>query len=464
MIDTEPEVPVAENSAARREKLAKDRAFRYGTAALLFGLFLGVILWQRTSISSALASGDTVTAEFASSYKLAPHDSTVKESGLSVGEVTSIAYTDHGTVLVKMRVDHAAYKTLGSNPAAHIEPRTILGGRYAVELTPGGGGSFNGSIPLARTTEPVELDRVLEALPKTTRSALQGLVGSLGSTLTASRGQLSSLLAAAPKPMIPAAKAFDALRGETKDTDLQALVTSLSGIGNVLTARDGQLASIAQDLHSTAVVLDNNRAAIAQTVDTLPQTLSATRAGLTGLDGSIRRLQTVATQLEPSVPRLNDLVTRLQPVLDQAQPLMTDLQPLLTDLRPTVQTLVPVVKKATGVLGDLHGPVLDRVNGPVAKFILNPWVGTGAYAGGTDNYMRSAKFYEELAYMATNLDRASMTQDSTGTLLGFQVGASASSLDGLPFDLDSLVQLALEQKGITSPAAQQKLLKQVHLR
>ena len=63
--------------------------------------------------------------------------------------------------------------------------------------------------------------------------------------------------------------------------------------------------------------------------------------------------------------------------------------------------------------------------------------------------MADHKFYEELAYMATNVDRASMSQDQRGSTLAFQAGVGLSSLSGLPFDLESLVSLALDQAGIT---------------
>ena len=180
---------------------------------------------------------------------------------------------------------------------------------------------------------------------------------------------------------------------------------------------------------------------------------------------SVAKLETTARALRPAVPSVNTLVSRLNPLLSRAQPLMKNLRPLLREARPTVRRLVPVAKQATGVLDDLHGPVLDRVNGPVAKFVLNPWKGTGPYAGGTDNYMKNHKFYEELAYMATNVDRASMMQDQYGSTLAFQVGAAANSLDGLPFDLDSLVQLGLKSVyGITSPAEQKSILKKAGLK
>lgn len=462
--DTDTYVPPPSALAAKEQHL-RGRAFKIGVCAGVGVLALAALIWQRTNISTAVTSGDTITAEFADSYKLQPHDSTVKEAGLEVGLVTKIAYTDHGTALVTMKIDHDALTALGSHPTARIEPRTVLGGRYVVELHPGGTGTFDGSIPLASTAEPVELDRVLEALPSSSRKALQGLVGEAGPTLSNSKRPLSELTKVAPTVLRPAAGVVRAVQGDHPDSDLSDLVSNLSAAADALTRRDGQLSTIMGDLHKTAVVLDEHRTALSSTVATLPQTVHSARLGITGLDSSVTKLESTARALRPAVPSVNSLVTQLGPVLDQAQPLMRDLRPLLREARPTVRRLVPVARQATSVLGDLHGPVLDRVNGPVATFLLNPWHGTGAYAGATDNYMRDHKVYQELAYMATNIDRASMMQDQHGSTLAFQVGAAANSLDGLPFDLDSLVQLGLRNLyGIKDPAQQKAIIKKAGLK
>jgi len=83
--------------------------------------------------------------------------------------------------------------------------------------------------------------------------------------------------------------------------------------------------------------------------------------------------------------------------------------------------------------------VLDRVNGPVMHLLLNTWHGSGPYAQSGGGNQADHKFYEELAYMATNIDRASMTQDGHGSLLSFQVGAGTGSVAGIPFNLENLM-------------------------
>lgn len=439
---------------------APPSVFKIGVVFAVATILVMAMLWEKPKIMTMLARGDTIKAEFANSYRLVPHDSTVKLSGIEVGQVTRVAYTSHGTSVVSMKVDHTVLQQLGSDPTARIEPRTILGGRYVVELSPGGTGSFRGTIPVSRTSEPVELDRVLETLPSTTRGALQGLVKSGAPTLKNSTQQLGELLRTAPRVLSPGTDVVTALEGENPDTDLPRLVSDLSSTAQALTQTDGQLASIMRNLHTTAVTLGDHKSDLSQTVAQLPATIHNAHEGIEGLDQSVVRLQTAAADLQPSAPKLQQVVSRLQPLLTQARPLMANLKPLLQTAQPTVQELVPVAHQATGVLDDLHGPVLDRVNGPIASFVLNPWTGTGPYAGATDNYMKGVPVYKELAYMATNVDRGSMTQDQRGSALAFQVGAGADLLQlGTPLDLQDLLNLALKTKGITDPAVKRAVMK-----
>ncbi|WP_082612425.1 MULTISPECIES: MlaD family protein [unclassified Nocardioides] len=436
--------------AEARARVADARHLKLGTWFYLGLALLFVLLVAKAEIQSYLYDGRTITAEFDDSYKLRPHDSSVKMAGLTVGTVTDLRRTDTGSTIVTMKVDDEALDTLGAAPIARIEPRTLLGGRYAIELHAGGGeGKFDGVIPIERTSTPVELDQIVEALPKSSREALQGLVGTTSATLGEADDELNGLLKTAPSVLDPGTDVLNAVRGDRPAKDLPGLVTDLNATADVATRRDGQLAGIARDLRVTSGVLADNRGALAETLAKLPQTLSATRGGLSGLDDSVTELTATAKALRPSAPELANLVSSLDPLLRDMRPLMSDLKPLLRDARPAVQALVPTARNLDEVLTNVRGPVLDRVTGPVSKFVLNPWKGTGPYKGGAGGYMADHKFYEELAYMATNIDRASMSQDQRGSTLAFQAGVGLSSLSGLPFDLESLVTLALDQAGIT---------------
>ena len=426
-------------------KNPRRRFFRLGVALYAAMAIVFALLLLKPQITTLLATGDTIKAEFASSYKMSVNDSTVKFAGITVGSVTKIEYTDHKTAIVTMKVDHDAIEKLGTAPTAHIEPRTVLGGRYAVEMKPGGGtGEFKGGmIPLARTTLPVELDTILEALPGETRKSLQGTVSKLDDTLAGdTKAQLRSLVKDLPSTLKPTGVVLTAAEGTNPGTDLPNLVTNLQSLAETLTENDGQLDDIVTTLHQTSTMLAAQRQPLAQTMADLPQTLTSTRSGLKGLSGTLDQLTETADNLEPSAPELATVLSKANPVLKQARPLLNDLVPTLQDAQPAVAQLVPVAKTGTGVLKDLKGPVLDRVNGPVMDMLNHTWHGTGYYKDSGGGTQAKHVFYQELAYMVTNIDRASSTQDAHGSLLGFQVGAGIGSITGLPFNLDNLLDLA----------------------
>ena len=404
----------------------------------------------KAPILTKLRSGETITAEFSSSYRLRPNESKVKLAGLKVGVVSSVEYSDNGTAMVSMKVEDQAMKVLGSEPSAVIAPLTILGGVYSVELRPGGGdGRFTGdSIPIARTSVPVELDRILETLPGNTRRSTQRLLKNVDVAMQAGgRSSLRGLVDQAPATMRPAGKAFSGLRGTRPADDLSAIVANMYTASDALSKNPGQLERIVSSLAKTSEVLADGSGSLVEGIESLPSTLRASRTGLADLQTTLEKLQTTSAAFRPSARELSPLLKKTNPVLRKARPLMADLEPLMVDARPLMEQLVPVTQRGTFVLDQVRGPVIDRVNGPVTDTVMSTWRGKGPYEGNGAGPQADHKFYEELGYLVVNMDRASMTQDNQGSMLGFQVGAGLPSVAGLPFDLNNLLNLAALYSG-----------------
>lgn len=430
---------------------------RIGIGLYLALVIVLVLLAVKPHITSWLSDGEIVSVEFPETYKLREYDSAVKLAGMSVGRVIEVEETENGNFEVTMKVQEEALRAFGSDPTAAIEPRTVLGGRYVVTIIPGGAGEFDGTITAARQVVPTELDAVLEALPETAREAIQGLADSAPDTLAAGEGELTDLLESAPGVLRPGTTVVSAARG-TRKQDLRLLVRDLARTTSVLTATDGQLGAIVDDLAVTSGVLAQNAPQLSAALAELPEAVRSARSGVQALDSSVGELREAAERLRPSAPRIATLLRELEPALAELEPVMDDLRPVLRDARPAVQELVPVARSGVRVLGDLNGPVLDRIKGPVTTFVLEPWNGTGPYSKSASGYQADHRFYEELAYMATNIDRASMTQDQYGSTLAFQAGAGVESVtDGLPFSIENIVRLALDHADVTGAARQDAL-------
>ncbi|KAA9153980.1 MCE family protein [Amycolatopsis acidicola] len=407
---------------------------------LILVLAAGIaVLFEKQAIVTALRPGDEIEVQFPRDYKLQANDSEVKVAGVPVGTVEDIETGSGGAVTVTLKVGSDVRGKLGTQPSAAIRPTTVLGGRYFVELTPGGGnGRFTDeSIPVERTSTPVELDQVLAAVPPRAQQGIQGTTRELDQTLAAGGGDaLKNLVRDAPGTLTPTGDVFSAMLGTRPETDLSSLVRDVDTIADALTRNDGQLQSVVDSANTTAATLARQRNPLARTIDELPATLTSVRNGLTGLGGSLDRLTDTAPKLRPAIQQAAPLLDQLGPVLAKARPLLADLRPLLHDARPLVDQLVPTSEQTTAVLGDVDGAPLDRLKGPVVNALNEKWVGTGAYRGGGNT---GATLGQEIAHMITNLDMDGMRTNANGTTLGIQAGFGPGSVWGLPGGLDDLM-------------------------
>ena len=398
-----------------------------GVMWLVVTLLAGVLLMRKQDILLSMRSGDTITAEFSSRYKLAPVVSKVEVSGVKVGQITAVRETDGGGAAIEIKLDKGTLDALGSKPRAAIRPATFLGGpglSAYVELTPGGDtGRFeSGRIPKDRTQVPVEFDRVNEILQDTAREGLQTTVAGFDAALAnGGKEALGSVLTDAPPALAPTGRVLDAMGGSAEG-DLHRLVVQLSKAAAVLTATDGEIESVVDDLATLASTLADRAPELERSMATMPATLRAARAGLTALDGTLARLQATAPGARPSVARLNELLRKLPPVLQKATPLLADLRPVLADLKPALDDLAPTAGMLRQLLGDLEDPVLGRLAGQIVPAVLGPYTGTG----------RTTKVYEELGQFLAGFDGVSSFVNSEGSQLNFYVSLNGGSVSGGP--------------------------------
>ena len=416
---------------------------------LLFALFA----FNRPRVETMLSRGDTIKAEFSQSYKLVPYQSIVKEAGVEVGTVTGVERTSANHAIVKMKLKKGTRDKLGTQPAANVRPSLILGGTYYVELVKGGKdgtAASNLTIPLARTTVPVELDKVLSTITPDASKAVRGTVESLNTTLKhGGSKQVQRFLATAPDTLDPATDVLNGARGTNPETDLSGLVTGLQHTARALSKQDGQLGSILDNLATTSATLADTRAPISQAVADGPETLDVTKSGLADLNGTLDRLNTTSKAFRPSARALNGLLTDLGPVLKDARPVIADARVVARDARPLVETLVPTAKDATGMLNDVKGPVITRLNGPVKKAVLTPWHGTGVYNGGGNDH----KLYEETGYLLSDFADVFKFHDHNGAMGRLMAGVGLSTVDGI---VGMSLEEYLEKAGMQLPKGPQQ--------
>jgi phospholipid/cholesterol/gamma-HCH transport system substrate-binding protein len=383
---------------------------KVGVVAMAVLLLVGVLVFNKaefgTRLKGLLTSTDTISADFGQNYKMVAYNagSDVKMSGIVVGRVVKIAEVDGGNYRFTMQVDHDLRQKLGSEPTATIRATLLLGGRYYIDLAPGGRpGTFGDPvIPVQRTSIPTELYDVFNSVGGTP-AALRGIRSSIDkpAEILAQGGTpaLRSLVQDAPGTLTPAKDVLQGLEGTRPGDDWTPAVEGLRNTAAALDSHPGQIESIIDSVDRASAALAAGSQPLTDMVGTLPETMRTTRAGLADLQPTLDQLVDTAHDFRDSAKRFSPMVEALDPALRRARPVLHDLRPVLADARPLLERAVPSVEKATDVFNDLgHGP-LDRVDGPLMSALYSPFKGTGPYAGGGSS---GNPLFKELGYLATN--------------------------------------------------------------
>ncbi|GAA5149999.1 hypothetical protein GCM10023321_14750 [Pseudonocardia eucalypti] len=419
-------------STTRRRQLLTGATFLLVVLALLVGVF------YKQALLAMVRPGETIQAEFARAYKLDPAESAVKIAGSPVGVVRSVEPTERGTSLVTMRVDEDTRRLLGEAPTAMVRPTTILGGRYYVDLRPGGrpGAFLAERIPVERAKTPVELNEALEGLQPRAVEGMRGTLAQVDQTLRAGGSDaLREFVTAAPAPLRSLGPVVASARGEQPEVDLARLVTDTDKAAGALLRRDGQLDGVLRSLDTATAALAERRGPLAEGVDRLPSALAA-------IDLAARRVSVTLDDLRDTAPRLHDTAAEFDPLMARLDPMLAELRPVtarlpgvLRDGRSLVHQLIPVSTLGRDVFDDLRGPVLDRINGPVNDMLRTEWKGTGRFAGGGDN---GNNVYQQIAAMISNVANSTVQHDQNGSAINFELGEGPSMVNGMPFGLDNM--------------------------
>jgi phospholipid/cholesterol/gamma-HCH transport system substrate-binding protein len=419
-------------------KLSTFFAGRRTNPRLLVGLIVLTLIagaliaaLSKQQIKTWFSGGDYRTIQLSGNHFLSNDVSTVKVSGVPVGVVHDVQRAGNGTALVTVKVDDQALDALGSAPSADVRPTTLLGGKYYIDLHPGGdrNQAWQSPVPPSRTHLPVEVGDVAETLQPDARQGVSSTVRQLDNTLgSGGTDAVQQLVRDAPGTLGPGSNVLNAAQGAHPQNDLSRMVSNLHGGSDALTAQQGQMESILDDANTTARNLGDTSKSVAAAINQLPATLDSSDAGLRRLHTTLLKTRDTAGPARPVAQQLGPTLEHLDPVLAKARPVVSDLRSALRDTRPLVRDLVPATQDTTSVLNDIKGPVLNRLQGPINQFVSSPYHGTGPYkdTSGDD------PFYKELGYMLSGVDKAGAYVDANGHAVAFQpgIGPGTPSLVG----------------------------------
>ena len=397
-------------------------------------------------------------------------DSPVRIAGVNVGEVVGVERED-GSDLVKVTMEMKEDGLpIHKDATLKIRSRIFLEGNFFVDLAPGtpsGGEIDDGdTIPVTRTSTPVQLDELLTALQTNDRERLQDLLEGLGDGLSGkptaaddatadpiTKGEtaaksLNDSLDHAPKSLKYSAAVNRALLG-TEPRDLSKLIAGLDKVTTALGTNEEQLKDLITNFNRFFASFAAEQENLQDAVRLLGPTVENADKSLTSLNQALPELEGFARDLTPGVEETQSTIAAVSPWITQAEQLFgrSELGGLLDSLRPATASLASAAYDSRGFLTqtNLTSRCFNEVILPAGDTVINE----GPFTSG-------ASVFKEFWYVMTAFASEAQTFDGNGSLVNTATGGGdtlvrSGKLSNRPKNRDILYGRALTKPLGTRP-------------
>jgi phospholipid/cholesterol/gamma-HCH transport system substrate-binding protein len=326
----------------------------------------------------------------------------VTVAGVNVGAISGERLY-HGDALVTFTIKSGQLPHVYRDATAALRPITPLKD-MEIELDPGhpraGILPLGGTLPLARTSAPIDLEDLLSAFDADTRTFLASLISSVGAG-TAGRGLDIRNLLLALGPTTAQVRSISVALASRRHA-IARLVHNLAVVTRAA-SEDGQLTAVVQAGNETLQAVAAQDAPLSQAVKELPSTLRVTSSTLATATGLSRQLGPSLDALTPAVRRLPKMLAALRPFADQVTPIVRDrIRPLARAAQPLVSPLGPAVARLSAMTPKVQG-VFQLLNYFVNELAYNP-------GGGNPGMLFWA------AWLGHNLNEFASLHDANGGL------------------------------------------------
>jgi len=370
--------------------------------------------------------------------------SPVRIAGVNVGKVTSLS-REGSAGLVTMEIEKGGLP-IHSDATLKIRPRTFLEGNWFVELQPGSPSaptvSSGYTVPITQTSDPVQLDQVLDALNTDTRTNLQDFLIGYGDGLTRMPSAADN---AEQEPEVRGVNAAQAInkathRGPaslratavlnqaitgTEPQDLSKLVASIGKVTSALNVHEQQLGELIGNFNTFFEALAKQSTPLRATVAELPSSLLEIQQGLSGLDEAFPPTRAFAQDILPGVRNTNATVKATLPWIVQVQASLSNTElggvaKGLAEATPSLAQLqseqIPLYQQT-----ELFNKCLTNVLYPAGNTKLQD----GTATSGVEDY-------KEFWYSLVGLASLGQGFDGNGEMAHFLAGNSGQTLVSAP--------------------------------
>jgi phospholipid/cholesterol/gamma-HCH transport system substrate-binding protein len=422
------EMPVVE--------MQKSNPVRFGVILLVV---MAVVVYFGFTKHIPFKHGFRVKGVFATAVNISPK-SPVRVAGVNVGKVTSIQRVGN-TGVVTMEITKGGLP-IHRDATLKIRARILLEGNWFVDLSPGTPSSPTVSsgytIPITQTSDPVQLDQILDALNTDTRSNLQTLLAEYGSALTRKPTPAQNAEQNIAVHGLNAAQALkktyydspEALKGGAivnqalggvELHDLSHLVAGIEKFTAALNVHEQQLGEFVGNFNTFLGSLAAQSTSITQAVALLPGTLQSASRAFTNFNAAAPAFRKFSLDLIPGVEQIPATDAAAFPWIEQTQASLapTELGGVAKGLReaaPTIAGLItpqPAFFKQT----DLFSKCLSKIFFPAGNTKLQD----GASTSGVEAY-------KEFWYSLAGLAGVTQTFDGNGQTSRFMVETGGQTL------------------------------------
>jgi ABC-type transporter Mla subunit MlaD len=429
----------------RRDELSVVEMQRYNPlrVGVLFLVILIVGVYFGFTKHIPFKHGYRLNAVFATALNIKTK-APVRIAGVDVGKVTGLK-REGKTGLVSMEIENQGLP-IHSDATLKIRPRIFLEGNWFVELQPGSPSartlSSGATIPITQTSDPVQLDQVLDALNTDTRANLQNFLAGYGDALTRkptaaenaeqdpdvyglnAAQALNKATHRGPSSLRGAAIVGQATSGTEAD-DLSQLVASIGKVTAALNVHEEDLSELFGNFNIFFRSFANQSTNLAATVAVLPSALRSTGHAFTALDAAFPSVRTFALDLIPGVKLLPSTIAASLPWIAQVQASLAPSE--LGGVAKGLVTATPALAKlfseqpAFFKQTEAFSKCLTKVFYPAANTKLQD----GPNTSGVEDY-------KEFFYTLTGLAGLGQTFDGNGAMTRFLVGGGGDTFRSAP--------------------------------
>ena len=296
-----------------------------------------------------------VKAELSTAQAVTPgQGQTVNIAGVKAGDISEVELVD-GRAVVTMLVEEEFAPLVRSDSTVLLRPRTGLQD-MTLEIETGTGEQLaeGSTIPLSQTEPNVQPDQILATLDGDTRAYLQLLLQGAGDGLGGRGKKLSATFRRFEPLSRDLARIGEALA--VRRANIRRAITTFKLVSEELGANDTRLSEFVDSSNAALAAFADQEAAIRESLQELPSTLTETRSALESGEQFANVLGPSSVALIPAAQALGPALREVRPLFENTTPaLQNQIRPFAraaqTPVRHLTQAAQPLLTTTKGLRG-----------------------------------------------------------------------------------------------------------------